>query len=108
VLKNILGHSLPCHNNDETLKTQTVSFLTPRKVVSVSHSPSPRRRREEMIVKCSKCGQELNSEKGQIIVISPVYFKGAFLTFYLCRSHFLESDSMNSVEFRKWIHNKEK
>ena len=56
---------------------------------------------------CAKCKKELNSEQGDIITIYPVFFKGEFLMFHLCRPHAIESDMMNSTEFKKWVHKKE-
>ena len=57
---------------------------------------------------CAKCGTELDTKKGSILIIAPSYFKKDFLEFILCRPHFLESDTMTASEFRKWIHKKEK
>ena len=52
---------------------------------------------------CSKCKVKLNSEKGSIICMVPVYHNGTFEIFYLCRSDFLKSDPMNHREFLKWM-----
>jgi len=58
-------------------------------------------------MKCAKCGADLE-ESGVIKIKVPVFFKGEFIDFYLCRDHFLESDNMSAGEFRKWIHKKVK
>jgi len=58
---------------------------------------------------CAKCKKKLDSERGDIITLCPVFFKGGgeFLGFYLCRPHAIESDMLNDTEFRKWVHKKE-
>ena len=59
--------------------------------------------------KCAKCDAELDTERGDIITIVPVFFKGEFLEFTLCRPHFLEVEKYRiaPAAFRKWIHKKE-
>ena len=57
--------------------------------------------------KCHKCGCEIDTDKGQILIVYPVFFKGNFLPFVLCRPHFLEADKMTAAQFRIWVHKKE-
>ncbi len=57
--------------------------------------------------KCAKCECELDTTKGQILTIYPVFFKGEFLEFTLCRPDFLMADKMPAPQFRKWVHKKE-
>ena len=61
-----------------------------------------------MKAKCAKCKKQLDSSKGDIITIMPVFFNDEFLEFYLCRPHALAADKMNGEQFRKWIHKREK
>lgn len=56
---------------------------------------------------CAKCKRKLDTEKGDIMTVYPVFFNGEFLPFVLCRPHAIESDSMTDSEFRKWVHKKE-
>ena len=56
---------------------------------------------------CAKCGIELDPDKGVILVVYPVFFKGEFLPFYLCRPHFIDADHMTSKQIQKWVHKKE-
>ena len=56
--------------------------------------------------KCAKCGTELDTNKGQILVYYPVFFKGQWLVYPLCRPHFIDGDALNSREFGKWVNKK--
>ena len=53
------------------------------------------------------CNTDLDGP-GVIKVKFPVFFKGQFLDYLLCRTCFLKADSLNGKEFTKWVHKEAK
>jgi hypothetical protein len=59
-------------------------------------------------MKCMKEGCEVELDSPLAIEVKyPICFKGNILYYYLCRTHFLEADKMDSEQFRKWVHKME-
>ena len=57
---------------------------------------------------CNKCGFKLDTSKGTILVMYPVYFNKHMLIYTLCSMCYLEVDKkcISASEFGKWIDKK--
>ena len=56
-----------------------------------------------MIQKCAKCGTVLNTKRGVIKIIYPVFLNDTFYEYYLCRGCFIDGDKLRADEFLKWV-----
>ena len=56
-----------------------------------------------MIPRCDKCGTVLNTKRGTIKIVYPVFVTNKFQNHYLCRVHFIEADNLRADEFVKWL-----
>ncbi len=59
-----------------------------------------------MTTVCDKCGINLVVHQGVIMITYPVFIKGEFKNYYLCRDCFLEGDNFRADEFVKWLEEK--
>jgi len=59
-----------------------------------------------MIPRCAKCGTVLNTKRGVIKITHPVFIKGKFVNYFLCRGCFIEGDNFRADEFITWLEEK--
>ena len=59
-----------------------------------------------MIPKCDKCGTVLNTKRGVIKIIQPIFIRNKFVNYFLCRGCFIEGDDLDAVEFMAWLEKK--